>query len=606
MTPDPESWGIATSYVDQSGREKRPPASTIDLILQAMGAHDHGPRAVGPLVFDKAGAKVQGLRELTLEDGTSLSIEKETPPSDLPFGYHVAHLSDGSDRLFIASPNRCTPVVDRMWGWALQLYALRSKNSWGIGDFGDLARFGRWARQLGAEVVMINPLHAPDPGTPQHPSPYNPTSRIRLNPLFIDISSVPGVSKRRTRSWRARRLNRARTIARDDAFEQKMAALASAFERFAGDPGFDAFVRAEPHLVDYATFAAITEVYGSGFKSWPAQYRHPDDAAVATFRRDHANAIDFHCFVQWIAARQLEGAASEIGLIADLAIGFDRGGADAWLWQDAIVEGFGIGAPADQFNTNGQAWGLPPFDPWKLRGIGYEPFISTLRATFRFSAGIRIDHVMGLFRQFWIPDGAEPTDGTYVRYPARDLLAILAVESHRAGAFVIGEDLGTVEKGVREEMAARDMLGYRVMWFEPGEPEDYPSDTVAVVSNHDLPTTVGLWTGSDIGELRSIGLRPNEAGTEALRERVQGWIGLPEGAEPEMVVEALYARLGRASSQIVLATVDDALAVPRRPNVPGTSHERPNWSIPLPKRLEELESDPLARRIADLLRRDRG
>jgi 4-alpha-glucanotransferase len=257
-----------------------------------------------------------------------------------------------------------------------------------------------------------------------------------------------------------------------------------------------------------------------------------------------------------------------------------------------------VGAPPDEFNTRGQDWGLPPFVPWKLRQAGYQPFIDTVRAAFRHAGGIRIDHVMGLFRLFWVPPDGGPADGGYVRYPASDLLDIVALESHRARAFVVGEDLGTVEDSVRAELHDRHMLSYRLLWFEPGPPERYPEQALAAVTTHDLPTIAGLWTGSDRDDQRAAGLEPNDESEDQVRRRLQELTGADEDAPVDEVTAAAYRALARAPSRVLLATLDDALGVTERPNLPGTVDERPNWSIALPVPIEELAEDEATASIA--------
>jgi 4-alpha-glucanotransferase len=300
---------------------------------------------------------------------------------------------------------------------------------------------------------------------------------------------------------------------------------------------------------------------------------------------------------------QLAEASEAIGIINDLAIGVDPEGADAWLWRDSFASGVTVGAPPDEFNLAGQDWGLPPFDPWKLRAQAYEPFIETIRSGMSHSAGIRIDHVMGLFRLYWIPEGSSPAEGTYVRYPYEDLLNILALESNRAGAFVVGEDLGTVEDVVRDEMEERNMLSYRLLWFEEEPPKRFPEKALAAVSNHDVPTIAGLWTGADIEALRALGLEVNEEGLEAQLARLRKWTGLAPTAPVEEVIEATYELLAEAPSAVVMATLEDTLGVVERPNLPGTTDERPNWSIPLPLTLEEVIADPRVERAAKTLGR---
>jgi 4-alpha-glucanotransferase len=288
-------------------------------------------------------------------------------------------------------------------------------------------------------------------------------------------------------------------------------------------------------------------------------------------------------------------------LVQDVAVGFDAGGADAWIWQDVIAGGMAIGAPPDAFNRLGQNWGLAPFDPWKLRAAGYEPFIRTVRANLRHAGGLRVDHVMGLFRQYWVPDGADPRYGAYVRYPWDDLLGILALESERAGAFVVGEDLGTVEPFVRDELSERNVLSSRVLWFEEGRPADFPERSLASISTHDLPTLAGLWTGSDLSAQRRLGVDPDAAAVDALRSRLADVLGLPDDSALDDVILATHRLLAEAASLVVTASFEDALGVEERPNMPGTTDAWPNWSLALPVPLETALSDPRVLAVARIL-----
>jgi 4-alpha-glucanotransferase len=271
------------------------------------------------------------------------------------------------------------------------------------------------------------------------------------------------------------------------------------------------------------------------------------------------------------------------------------------MWQDAVPDGIGVGAPPDDFNLGGQDWGVAPFDPWRLRALSYEPFIQTVRAALRFGGGLRYDHVMGLFRLFWIPSGAGAAEGTYVRYPAGDLLDILALESRRWGAFVVGEDLGTVEPGVREELAARNILSYRLLWFEPSHPAEYPELALAAVTNHDIPTIPGLWTGADFEQQASAGMEPNRGLADSMRARISELASVPATAGVEEAVEAAYRLLGAAPSAVVIATMEDALGVLERPNLPGTSTGVPNWTSALPMPLEEIFALPEPQKLAEIL-----
>ncbi|MDQ3106326.1 MAG: 4-alpha-glucanotransferase, partial [Actinomycetota bacterium] len=351
-------------------------------------------------------------------------------------------------------------------------------------------------------------------------------------------------------------------------------------------------------LHHFAVHCALAGEHGGDWRQWPPDLRHPTTFEVRQYAESHRRKVEFHAWLQWLLDGQLRAAGATIGLMQDLAIGCDPGGADAWIWQDVLAPGISVGAPPDEYNTQGQDWGLPPFDPWKLRDAAYEPFVETVRAGFRHAGGIRFDHVMGLFRLFWIPEESSAKDGTYVRYQHGDLLDILALESVRAGAYVVGEDLGTVEPATREELAARDILSYRLMWFEDERPRSFPTRALAAVTTHDLPTVAGLWSGSDLEAQRARSMAPNEESTIELVDRIEEWSGLPDNAPVTTVVQRVHELLAEAPSMIVTATLDDALGVEERPNYPGTTVET-NWSVALPVPLDDLLADP---RLAEIAR----
>jgi 4-alpha-glucanotransferase len=570
------------------------------------------PPAAGPLIHRRGQPLpvIHGAAEVTLEDGAVLRVDGGLPP-DLPLGYHELRLLDGggAERLVVAPPRCHLPEELRTWGWAAQLYALRSRDSWGIGDLGDLRRLAFWsASELGAGAVLLNPLHAPLPLVPQEPSPYFPSSRRYRNPLYLRVEEVPGAWQAgldvERLALRGRALASERQIDRDAVFRLKMTALEALWTRGAGEASDLTRYRDREGrgLEEFATFCALAEHHGSGWRRWPAEHRHPASPGVARFAAEHARRLAFHTWLQWQLDEQLARAGRALRLITDLAIGFDGEGADAWAWQDVLAQDVTVGAPPDDFAIEGQDWGLPPFVPHRLQAASYGPFIETVRAGLRHAGGMRVDHVMGLFRLFWVPAGATAKDGAYVRYPADDLLAILALESERAGAIVIGEDLGTVAPGVRERLLAERILSTRVLWFEPGPPATYPPLSLAAVTTHDLPTVRGLWTGSDLREQQAVGLPPNVSGTEALRSHVRELTGLPGDAPPEAVTLALHRQLATAPSVLIAATLEDALGVAERPNLPGTSGDRrANWSLFLPEALEAIEAHPLPRALAAIL-----
>ncbi|MPZ91738.1 MAG: 4-alpha-glucanotransferase [Actinobacteria bacterium] len=541
---------------------------------------------------------------ICLEAGGEIQVHGVMPP-ETPLGYHTLVHPDGRERSLIVGPGACfLPEELRTWGWGTQLYAARSRRSWGIGDFSDLRRLGEWARSEGAGMLLVNPLHAALPTEEQQTSPYTPSSRRFRNPLYLSIEDLPGASETGVDLTelvaQGRALNHRELIDRDTAYRLKMDALARIYERAPHSEDFERYLRSGGELLrSYATFVSLAEHYGGGATRWPNGYERPDSSAVARWQRDNAERIRFHAWVQWLLEGQLEEAMDAIDIVHDLAIGVDPEGADAWIWQDVLAAGVSVGAPPDEFNSLGQDWSLPPFDPWKLRASGYRAFIETIRSGMA-GAGLRFDHVMGLFRLFWIPNGLPAAEGTYVRYPYEDLLNILALESHRANAYVVGEDLGTVEPFVREEMQRRNIMGYRVLWFE-SDPEAYPESTMAAVTNHDLPTIAGLWTGSDLRMQQILDLQPNVEATTATRDRLRDLLGLADDAPVEEVVVRTHELLSRAPSRLLVPTLEDALGVEERPNQPGTTDERPNWSVPLPFPLEEVFEHPLPRRVARTL-----
>jgi 4-alpha-glucanotransferase len=404
---------------------------------------------------------------------------------------------------------------------------------------------------------------------------------------------------------------------------------------------FHDYVRNEGALLEaYAVFQAIAEAMQREHKDmwvwqqWPEPYRDPTSEAVATFRQTHRHEIQFHQYVQWMASEQLGAVAARtresgmpIGLFHDLALGSDRSGSDAWVLQDVLTLGVDAGCPPDAFATQGQNWGLPPINPLRLQATGYNVFVDLLRHNMRTGGALRMDHVMGLFRLFWIPHGLPPSAGAYVRYPVEDLLGILALESVRNRTMVIGEDLGTVPNEVRERLAVARVLSYRVLYFERWEdgtwkaPETYPTQALAVVTTHDLPSLAGFWIGKDIEERARLGFyRDQDAQRVAWEERrldkIRIWNALkaqhllPAGtpddpaAVPRMTSElctAIHAYLAQTPSWLVLASLDDAIGQVEQPNLPGTLDTHPNWSRKLSDTIENLRSDPRPRQLASSL-----
>ncbi|MGO9113204.1 MAG: 4-alpha-glucanotransferase [Thermoguttaceae bacterium] len=594
------------------------PADTPAAILDAMGGPEANRVAPGreAVRVVRAGTAVPWPTpgQLVLEDRSRRPVG-EILPADLPLGYHDFYPTAGDWKTrIIVTPWQCVEPREPYWGWAVQLHSTRSRQSWGIGDLADLRRLAEWSTGLGAGMMLINPLGPPAPVAPQGASPYFPTTRRFRNPLYLSIEDVPGYEwlgpQLAQLAAEARRLNALPRIDRDRVFHFKQQALQAIWAQGnaiwgegSKDGEFTAFRREQGlSLERFATFCVLAEKFGPNWRKWPEEYRRPESAAVTRFATEKSNEVGYHAWLQWLLDRQMSDASRAIPILQDLPIGMDPGGADAWEWQDLLAQGMVVGAPPDAFNADGQNWQLPPFAPARLRGAAYEPFIETIRAALRHAGGLRIDHALGLFRLWWIPEGEHPRQGWYVRYPADDMLGIVALESHRAGALIVGEDLGTVEPGVRQRLALRRMLSCRLLWFEDCPPADFPELSMASVTTHDLPTIAGLWSGSDEAAQRSIGLT---VGSEMrrLRDHLRQMLGVESDAPVAEVIEAAYRRLAEAPSRIITATLEDAQAMAERPNMPGTIEQWPNWSLVLPQDIETMAEAELPRRIARALGR---
>lgn len=603
--PGADRFGLQQDWVDADDRPQRVADETIARLREVVGEPPPDLDDRAPLVV-RPGSRLDldpgpGPATVTCEDGTTRSVAGEIP-ADFPLGYHRIRDRSGRDRRLIVSPGRCHVPREQHWGWTVQLYAARSRASWGIGDLADLRLLREWTERLGGGFLLVNPLHGVAPTLPMEASPYLPATRRFRNPVYLRVEDVPGfepadLTTDPDRQRRLQRLRQATAVERDDAWALKREVLRDVFARTRpADGGEPAAWRAAAgaELETWARWCALADVHGPDWRTWPTDLRDPDSPAVERFAADHADDVAFHAWLQWLLDQQLRTASGDTTVLQDLPIGVAGGGADAWAWQDALATGVSVGAPPDMLNSTGQDWGSPPLVPWRLRAADYEPFIQTVRATIAGAGGLRIDHVMGLFRLWWIPEGAAPTEGAYVRYPADDLLDIVALESHRAGAVVVGEDLGTVEPGVREALRERGILSYRVLWFEDEPPEDWPVDALGAVTTHDLPTVAGLWTGSDVeDQLAATSMTRSEV--ESGREELLGRLrrdGLAEDASPQEAVTAAYAQLSRAPSLLLSVALEDAVAEERRPNVPGST-ARGNWSIPLPVALEDLVTGPL-------------
>ncbi|TWV35911.1 4-alpha-glucanotransferase, partial [Streptomyces misionensis] len=544
------------------------------------------------------------------------------------------------------------------YGLLVQLYSLLSRRSWGMGDLGDLAELAAWAgRTAGAGFVQVNPLHSAVPGAPTDPSPYRPSSRRFPDPVHLRVEDVPEyayVADRarldalleRAARLRAAVLDKGALIDRDAVWELKRQALEEVLAVPLG-PGrqaaYDAFRAAHGQaLDDHAAYHALAEVHGPDWRAWPDGLRDPRSAATARARADLADRVAFHTRLAWLTDGQLRAAqrvareaGMAVGIVHDLAVGVHPAGADAWAQQDVFAVGMSVGAPPDAFNARGQDWGLPPWRPDRLAATGYAPFRALLRALFRYAGALRIDHVMGLFRLWWVPEGSPPTEGTYVHYDAEAMLAVLALEAGRAGAVVVGEDLGTVEPGVRETLQRRGVLGTSVLWFErdwtgdgrPLPPEHWRADCLATATTHDLPPTAARLTGDHVDLRDRLGLLSRPAGEERAEAAADAaeWLALlgslglldstatgPPGTDEEAEIRAVHRFLLRTPARLIGLWLPDGVGDRRPQNLPGTSAEYPNWRLPIADRtgrpvpLEELTAAPRLHALLEVFAQLRG
>ncbi|MFP4310393.1 MAG: 4-alpha-glucanotransferase [Nitriliruptoraceae bacterium] len=607
--------GIWTTYHDAFGTRYDLSEEAATQLLEAMDLSPGQPVPDGRdavVVTGPHRCESVPPGELALEDGTHLRVDGQLP-AELPLGYHDLHRDDGVVTRIVSSPGTAPAHPPRIWGLAVQAYALHSRHSWGVGDLDDLRRLAAWAGRAGARTLLVSPLDAVVHEEEREQSPYFPSSRRFRDPLYLAVHEVPGIEQvgeqvlaelAEAARGDGTRIDRGRVIA---AKREAMERLWVAQGRREPHPAFAAY-RAEQGeaLARFATFETISERYAAGFRRWPAALQDPDGPAVAEVVATETDRVTFHAWVQWHLDEQLRAAGQAAPLMRDLPIGVDPEGADAWEWQDVLATGVTIGAPPDELGPDGQDWLLPAFIPWKLRQVAYRPFIETLRAAFRHASAVRIDHVLGLYRLFWIPP-AGPTSGTYVDQDRAALLDILALEAHRAGAYVVGEDLGTVMDGVREDLVGRGMLRYRVLWFEEQEPAHWDRRGLGSISTHDLPSIGGLWTRADLDAQREAGVAPDVERLERMRRDLAQRAGLAEDAELATACVAAARLLAGAGCDVVVAQLEDAIGATHRINVPGTdATQRPdNWCLPLPVAVEDLRDHDLARRVTAVLREAR-
>ncbi|MFB7784962.1 4-alpha-glucanotransferase [Streptomyces vinaceus] len=638
--------GVATTYQPAEDVTVRVPEATVAAVLRELGVDCDTPDAVREHLAE---AEREAARRLlpavlvwwagsqppaelaALPPGTRIRLEgdeaggwepggQEAPPP----GVHrvSAETPDGrtGDATLIVAPERAPGGGERVHGVLVQLYSLLSERSWGMGDLGDLAALARWAgRAHGVGFVQVNPLHAAVPGAPTDPSPYRPSSRRFPDPVHLRIEDVPeyadcpergALAELAEQGAELRRevLEKGALIDRDAVWELKRRALELLY----------AVPRGRARESAYRAFCA---------EQGEALDRH-----AAWCARDGRSA-DFHRWLVWLTDTQLAAAqraardaGMPVGIVHDLAVGVHPHGSDT-LGPPLYAQGVSVGAPPDAFNARGQDWGLPPWRPDRLAATGYAPFRALLHGVFRYAGALRIDHVMGLFRLWWIPEGAPPAEGTYVSYDGEAMLAVLVLEAHRAGALVIGEDLGTVEPRVREALARRGVLGTSVLWFErdwagdgqPLAPGAWRADCLATATTHDLPPTAAKLAGAHV-ELRDrLGLltRPLEQERAEDAADTARWLDVLEELgldtkDEEAAVRALYGFLLRTPARMVGVWLPDAVGDRRPQNLPGTWDQYPNWRLPLadsagrPLTLEALAASPRANALLSAVREGAG
>ncbi|MFF3112439.1 4-alpha-glucanotransferase [Kitasatospora sp. NPDC057904] len=636
-------------------------AGTPEEVRAALDRHraEQQARLLPPCVVVRQGRRTaldvpaDARLHVELEDGGVWELPRGHShwlPADLPLGRHVltAECAGGTARAaLVVAPDKLPGLPTRSWGFLAQLYSLLSERSWGMGDLGDLADLAQWAgADLGAGFVQINPLHAGLPGAPSDPSPYRPSSRRFADPVHLRVEAVPEYAYlvgdqraeaeelgRRAARLRAEVLAHDGLIDRDAVWALKREALELLHEVPRGtgrDAAYRAYLRREGEWLErYALWNAIAEEHGPDWHAWPKGLRHPDGSGTERARKELADRVEFHRWLAWQVDQQLaaaraaaDGAGMPVGLIHDLAVGVHPDGADAWVLQDVLAGGISVGAPPDAFNAHGQDWGLPPWRPDALAAAGYAPYAELLRAAARHAGAVRIDHVMGLFRLWWVPEGHAPTEGAYVRYDAEAMLGVLALEAHRAGTAVIGEDLGTVEPGVREELAERGILGTSVLWFERdwaagGEvlpPDRWRRGCLATLTTHDLPSTAARLSGEHVELRHRLGLLARPLGDEQAEAAAElaEWraaltrLGLLAPGEP-LSMPVLYRFLGATGAGLVGVWLPDLVGDPRPQNLPGTWDQYPNWRLPIadgaghPVTLETLATTPAAPFLSHLL-----
>ena len=635
----PASWRIDSSYVNARGQKQDIPASAIETLTRALAYSNdtHSPprrvvalRANGPRRVDVSGISGPLRWKLLLNERVVAAGKATEPLVDLPVNleigsYRLTIEADDqarSETLVLVAPDAAhePPLFSegkKVWLLAVQLYSLRSSHNWGHGDFTDLAQLLRIAAKTGAAGVGLNPLHALGPG---QASPYSPSSRMFLNPLYIDVEAIPEFPGFETPGLAEEiaLLRAANEIDYAAVYAVKLKGLKAAYEIFRnqGTTGrrvkFDNFYSGLGRsLQGFSVFEYLHERFNAPWQGWSEEWQGINDA-LTHINKDET---EFHAFVQWIADEQL-GACRDlardlglpVGLYLDVAVGVDAGGADAWTMPDAISPQLSIGAPPDVYNPAGQNWGLAALRPQALIDSDFDLYRQTLRSVMKYAGAIRIDHALGLNRLFYIPKGATAADGGYVSFPFDVMLAVTAQESVAMRCLVIGEDLGTIPEGVCETLNSWGVWSYRVAMFERDNehtfrwPDLYPQKAIVTFNTHDLPTFAGWMTAHDIKTKIGLGLDPGETQSEregahhALRNTLS-----QQSMPPELDLISVLRYLARTRSQILAIQTEDILGLQDQPNIPGTIDEHPNWRRRLPITLDEFAGHETLHRIATVL-----
>ena len=621
------------------------------LYLDTMVAHENGEESLQmPSEFHGAEAVVlideaNKCQTLTVYPGDNDTLWIKLP--QLACGYYTLSAETGGKscfvRLIVAPESVYQPKLlangGRMNGLTMHLYSLRSERNWGIGDFTDLLNLMKYAAEKKLDFVGINPLHALFTSKPAFASPYSPSSREWLNPIYLDVEKVGAFTyNEQLKNWLAQPKIRQRiaalriteTVTYTAVWACKRDALHMAFNAFEQDTceaaeneraAFEAFVLEKGKaLQGFGLFEALDQYYSRpgqvGWQSWPSEFHQPDGEAVEKFARSHEREIRFYMWLQWLCAEQLREvnqAAVEygvkLGIYGDLAVGVARGSADTWLNRQDYCMDLSVGAPPDPLGPTGQNWDLPPLNPLMLKHTGYEKFAHLLRENMRLYGVLRIDHVMALCRLWWVLNGKTADFGAYVHYDAEVMFAILALESQRNRCVIIGEDLGTVPDEARHLLNRYQVFSYKVMYFSKGWngfqlPEEYPEQAITVISTHDVAPLAGYWTGKDLDTMFKLGTLPDAAAFQtALDEREHdkadlldklketGCLGadvqMPAKAD-ETLLAALHKYGALSRSKLYAVQLENLLGVIDNLNVPGVTEGYPNWAQKMPVSLEDF------------------